>query len=302
MRKKSKIIIILTILVTSSIYLVLITGCNRQQSANPVIGTVLSEDGIPISYQVRGIGKPALVFVHGWCCDKSYWDSQVKFFARNYTVVTVDLPGHGDSGMGRKEWTIPAYGKDIAVVEKKLGLNQVILVGHSIGGSVILEAARRMPDTIIGIIGVDTFHNVELKYTPEFTDTYLAPFYDDFAEATANMVRNMFIPSTDSVLVEKIVIDMSSAPPEVGIGELIGNGNYHNDELLQTFREAQVPIRCINSDKVPTDVETIRKYALSFEVKYMPDVGHFVMMEDPETFNRLLEETVQKLIDLNAAK
>ena len=56
-------------------------------------------------------------------------------------------------------------------------------------------------------------------------------------------------------------------------------------------------IRCINSDTKPTNVEAGRHYASSFEVAYMSGVGHFVMMEDPETFNRLLEETIQKLVD-----
>ena len=153
-----------------------------------------------------------------------------------------------------------------------------------------------MPEKIIGIVGIDTFKNVENKYSQEFAGKFLAQFHANFTEATANMVRGMFIPSSDSALVEKIVRDMSSAQPEIGIGELIGNGNYQNNELIQALREVQVPIRCINSDMVPTNVEVAQKYSKSFEVKYMSNVGHFVMMEDPETFNRLLDETVSDLL------
>ena len=54
-----------------------------------------SKDGVSISYQVTGKGLPALVFVHGWCCDKSYWDPQVRYFAADHQVITVDLAGHG---------------------------------------------------------------------------------------------------------------------------------------------------------------------------------------------------------------
>ena len=51
----------------------------------------LSVDNIIISYNVEGNGKPVLVFVHGWCCDKDYWKYQVAHFSNDYKVVTIDL-------------------------------------------------------------------------------------------------------------------------------------------------------------------------------------------------------------------
>src|SRR4030042_2442379 len=73
---------------------------SAEKGAKPAItiDTAISSDGIPISYEVRGKGEPALIFVHGWCCDRSYWNEQLPHFAQKYKVVSVDLAGHGESG------------------------------------------------------------------------------------------------------------------------------------------------------------------------------------------------------------
>src|SRR5262249_7740442 len=120
----------------------------------------ISADGVTIHYDVQGQGATALVFVHGWCCDRRYWDRQTAHFAPDYTVVWLDLAGHGTSGHDRTTWTIPAFGADIVAVVEQLGLAQVVLIGHSAGGLVVIEAARRLPTTVIGVVGVDTWRNI----------------------------------------------------------------------------------------------------------------------------------------------
>lgn len=258
---------------------------------------VKSADGIPIAYQVRGKGDITLVFVHCWCCNKGFWDAQVPYFSKHYQVVAVDLAGHGESGSSRKEWTMQAYGHDVAAVVKELKLKKVILIGHSMGGPVIAEAARLLPKQVLGLVAVDTFANVELKYTKEQSEMFLAPLRKDFVKGTENFLRMwMFTPKTDAKLIEKIVKVMSSAPPEVGIQSFEG---MFKQDLPAVLKEVKVPIRCINADKFPINVEAGKRHAVSFEVKIMKGVGHFLHMEDPETFNRLLEETVKELVELS---
>ncbi len=269
-----------------------------EKEAEPtiIVNNAISADGISIAYEVRGEGEPALVFVHGWCCDRSYWDAQLPHFAEKYKVIAIDLAGHGESGLDRKEWTMGAFGEDVVAVVNKLNLDQVVLVGHSMGGFVILEAARRMPQLVIGLVGVDTLNNFEYKFTQEQIDEMLTPLRSNFVEATRNFVRTMFTPTSDSALVEKIVVDMSSAPHDVGIGALEGYVDFQKNEIKQVLQEVNAPITCINSDMNPTNVETNQNYASSFKAVIMSGVGHFNMMEDPETFNRLLEETVQEFV------
>ncbi len=81
----------------------------------------MSHDEVPIHYDVQGNGSTALVFVHGWCCNRGYWERQVRRFASQYMVATVDLAGHGESGPNRTTWAVSDFGKDvIAVIEQLL--------------------------------------------------------------------------------------------------------------------------------------------------------------------------------------
>jgi pimeloyl-ACP methyl ester carboxylesterase len=253
-----------------------------------------SVDGISIAFQVVGGGKPALVFVHGWCCDRSYWDAQVSHFAQRHTVVSIDLAGHGESGLGREAWTMEAFGEDVVAVVRELDLDQVVLVGHSMGGQVIVEAARRMPDRVIGLVGADTFGDVERRLTREECDKKFAGIRANFAEATRELVRSMFTSTSDPILVERVAADMSEAPPEIGLSA--AEESQHRQDLAKAFEEVQVPIRCIHSDRGTINIEAARRHSSSFEAVYMREVGHFVMMEDPEMFNRLLAEIVEEFV------
>lgn len=89
---------------------------------------------------------------------------------------------------------------------------------------------------------------------------------------------------------------LSSAPLEVGMGAFDGNFNYWLNDIVQVVKETKAPITCINSDKYPSNLEGNKKYNPSYKLKIMTGVGHFVMLEDPENFNCLLEETVQEFV------
>ena len=106
--------------------------------------TAQSADGTSIRFQVDGAGEPTLVLVHGWALDHCLWDGQVPWLSKTHRVVTLDLAGHGGSGRARAQWTMNAFGQDVQAVVEAVGMNAVILVGHSMGGPVVLEAARRL--------------------------------------------------------------------------------------------------------------------------------------------------------------
>jgi pimeloyl-ACP methyl ester carboxylesterase len=255
--------------------------------------TTLSPDGVSLSYTVQGKGEPAIVFVHGWCCDKSYWKDQVPYFEKKYKVVAVDLGGHGDSGLGREDWTIESFAADVAAVVKALKLERVILVGHSMGGPVSLEAARLMSGRVIGVIGVDTFQDFGETVPEEQQKQWLSAFEANFPAVTDQFVRSMFASSADTALVDRIAADMASAPAAVGVGAMKNMLRY---DPTPAVREIKVPIRGINSDKWPTNVDGNKKLARSYDVKFMPGRGHFVQLEDPATFNRLLDETIAEIV------
>ena len=269
-------------------------------------GSIPSFDGVDIAFEIRGeceesILKPVLVFVHGWCCNRTYWDVQLEEFSKDYIVVAIDLGGHGESGLGRAKWTTEAYGQDVVAVVKELKLREIILIGHSMGGIVSLEAACHLPENVIGLVGVDVFHNVEQVLPPPET---MIPFYtalrlDFVGTASAYIAANMFIPESDPALKQQIITDMTTPPPEVEVAVNTLEEGYiyaYNGNIRSGFNQMQVPIRCINSDAYPYDIEAGKRNTLSFDMIHMSNVGHFVMLEDPVTFNQLLSDTIEEII------
>src|SRR5262245_15599865 len=175
----------------------------------------LSLDGIPIAYEASERGPRALLFVHGWSCDRTYWRYQVAEFAKRYQVVAIDLAGHGQSGTDRKSWTIPSFGGDVVAVADALELQDIVLIGHSMGGDVIVEAALSLEDRVAGVIWVDTYHRLTEPETPEQVEAFLDPFRRDFAGTTRALVQRMFPTGADGELIEQIARAMSAAPPDI---------------------------------------------------------------------------------------
>ncbi len=256
--------------------------------------TVPSADGVNIAYHVEGDGEPALVFVHGWSCNRSFWDGQVSAFARTHKVVAVDLAGHGASGRGRKAWTIPAFGADVAAVIKKEKLGKIILIGHSMGGDVIVEAARLCPGQVIGLIGADTFHDFTETAATEEVEGFLLPFKENFVAATTEFVRSMFRPTASPALVAKVTKTMTATRPAIAIAALKATYLYSPAAAL---KELNLPVKGIESDLYGVNVDGNRRVVPGFEVKMMAGTGHFIQIEDPATFNRLLLETIDGLVN-----
>lgn len=275
----------------------LLAGCGGESPRAPGVrataGVVTSPDGVPIAYEVHGTGTPSLVLIHGWSCDRSYWEEQLEPFSREFRVVAVDLAGHGESGLGREEWTIESFGGDVAAVVEELGLERVVLIGHSMGGDVIVEAARRLPGRVAGLVWVDTYNQLGNTRTPEQVAEFLVPFRADFRETTRTFVRSMFVPGSDEPLVERVVADMSAAPPEVALAAGESALNYAR-EVTVALEELKLPVVAINADDPPTDMESMERFGV--DVILMAGVGHFLMMEDPQRFNTLLRDVVGELL------
>ncbi len=267
----------------------ILVSCAQESQQPPAWSnqTIMSNDGVEIHYQIIGKEAPSLVFVHGWSCDRSYWKEQLEHFAGTHTVLALDLAGHGDSGLNRDDWTIASFGEDVAAVTDHLELEQVVLVGHSMGASVIVEAALRIPDRVSGLVVVDAFKNLDSALTPEIVEIILGSWTENFAESVRIMVSSMFVPTSDSVLVAQIVDDMSSASSDVGIAVARDMLLWSGADVLS---EVVAPIQAINSDSSPTNLEAAERHGI--DVTLMSGVGHFVMMEDAETFNALLEEAI----------
>jgi pimeloyl-ACP methyl ester carboxylesterase len=86
---------------------------------------------------------------------------------------------------------------------------------------------------------------------------------------------------------------MASESPRVGISAFKNMMDY---DPLPAVKELRIPIRCVNADLWVTNVAGNKKLAYSYDVKYMPGHGHFLLLEDPATFNKLLDETIAEIV------
>jgi pimeloyl-ACP methyl ester carboxylesterase len=268
-------------------------GPMQTTEGSPRIAT--EPDGVHIEYRVYGKGDPAIVLIHGWATDANYWYQQIEPLKGKYTVVAIDLAGHGGSTNNRTDWSMANYGEDVATVVRTLPNPRVILVGHSMGGTVALEADRRIGERVIGIIVVDALKSVGLAPLPQAEiDERMAPFRTDFIGSVRKYAtEELFETGADPVLVQKVAYDMSLEPPEVGIPSLRA---LLSMDFKTVLPDIKVPVLAINSDLGATDVARIRKSLPTFKADILPHTSHFLMMEVPDQFNPLLLHDIDHLV------
>jgi pimeloyl-ACP methyl ester carboxylesterase len=238
------------------------------------------------------------VFIHGWSCDARYWRAQVLFFSKNHRVITLDLAGHGHSGMMRKDYTMTSFGEDVRAVVKATGSSKIILIGHSMGGSVIAEAARLMPDSVMGLIGVDTLQDIEYKMTEDELNKMLDPLKKDFRTGSRHFVGEMFRPSSDAKLKEWILSDISAEPSTVALSAMNSMmSQYISGEAATIFDKMRIPLICVNADMWPINYEANRRHIHSFDVITLKNSDHFLMMDRPDEFNQALDKAIKMIME-----
>ncbi len=257
-------------------------------SSTPI--EVSTEDGLRIAYNVYGKGDTTLIFVHGWGIDQNYWAPQVEEFKTDYQVVTLDLPGFGASDKHRQRWEMETYGRDIDTFIDQLGLENVILVGHSMGGDVVLEAAL-LNKEVIALIGVDNFKDVG-EGLDEASQAEIAGFLEALKQnykqvAAAMAEESLFHPSTPDEVRARVVADIRSADSLIAYGTLESLAEYARFQPFQLAKLKQ-KLYLINSNATPTHVAGMDYTGVDYEILPIDSTGHYPMIEKPRDFNRLL--------------
>jgi pimeloyl-ACP methyl ester carboxylesterase len=256
--------------------------------------TALSIDGVPIRYDVTGSGEPTLVLVHGWAFDRHLWDEQAPRLAARHRVVTLDLAGHGESGRQRAQWTLAALGEDVKAVVSAVAATKVVLVGHSMGGPVVLEAARRMPERLRGVVLVDTLLDVEERTPPEEVDSFARQLKADYETTVTQMAEAyLFAPGTPAAVRERVLAHAKAIPADLSIALLRESWSY---DPLPALREIHAPVRAVNADKFPTSLEANRRYMPGYDAVIVEGTAHYLMLEDPARFGRALDQALGQVL------
>lgn len=295
----------LTLKITLFIFATIVVSCGEVKQNSEVAKTEnsttpsikIDNNGVFINYRSYGEGPLTLLFVHGWCINQTYWSNQVEVLSPDYRIVTVDLPGFGESGKNREKWSIEKYGTDINAVIEKLELTNVILIGHSMGGDIILEAALKNED-VLALIGVDNFKDVGIEFNDDIKaeiDGFISMLKDNYSEiAPAYAEGTLFHPSTDSLVKKRVIKDFMNSDSTIAISSLESLIEYALVEPEQLSKLRQ-KLYLINSDASPTNTDGLNNTGIAYQIIDIASTGHYPMIEKPEEFNKLLKETIQKI-------
>ncbi len=251
-----------------------------------------SFDGVAIAYSISGSAETALIFVHGGMSDRGFWDGQHAAFGHRYRVIALDLAGHGESGQNRRQWGIPQFGLDVVAVMDAEKVSRAVLIGNSLGGPAAIEAALCAGPRVLAVIGIDTFQDMGRTIDPAQMRDMAEAWRRDFDGSMDQMLRMLLHPDTDPTLFEEIRRRMSRTSPDVVHSMYLCFGGY---DTGASGRRLKIPVRWINGDRFPTDVEAIRRELADFDAVVLPNTGHYPMLEKPEEFNRRLGDVLEAL-------
>ncbi len=249
--------------------------------------TAESADGSRIAYGVSGQGEITLLFVHGWLCDHKVWQPQIDYFSDNYKVAWLDLGGHGDSETNRQRFTMSAFAQDVKSVSDKVCGEKIILVGHSMGGPIVIETAKLLGEKVIGIVGVDAFYTPLASVPEETKMAFLEKMKKDYPVALKETVRSMFTQSANPDLIDLTYKNMLAADHEMGISSLYECIKWNSQEEPSELKNFSGKLHNING--APTGNEK----ALHESVILISGVGHFVNQIKPNEFNAALEMIIK---------
>jgi pimeloyl-ACP methyl ester carboxylesterase len=244
----------------------------------------LTRDGVKLYYEDAGSGQ-AIVFIHGWCCDHTHFARQFEHFGSNHRVLSVDLRGHGESDKPAEDYTMPLFADDVAYVCRDLGIDRVVAVGHSMGGSVVATLASRQPDLVRAAVAIDS-----PIITTEAARQRLSPSIEalggpDYLVTARQLVDSMFLPCDDPDRRRRITEGMTAAPQHTMESAM----RLILSQTPETLGTISQPCLLISAGWVPFDIGAIRAVVPNLSYAQTYGSGHFSMLEVPEQVNAMIE-------------
>lgn len=257
--------------------------------AEPIVSEskVVDVDHLKVHYTNYGKGDTALFFVHGWSCDETVWTEQAPALAEKIRVITIDLPGHGQSD---KPQTIE-YNKDLYVraidrVVSDANVKSVILVGHSNGTPFVRHYYRKFPGKVKALVVVEG--PLRPFFDRDTMEKFVVPLKgDNYPEAAGRVIAGMTKPIKDAALRDTIKAMMLKTPQHVAVSEFEATA----DEDLWKEDKIEVPVLMILAKQPawsPEYEQWVRKLVPKLDYQVWENVSHFLMMEKPREFNAAL--------------
>jgi pimeloyl-ACP methyl ester carboxylesterase len=266
--------------------------------------TVSMEARMPlIHHVVTGSGRPPIVFVHGFACAHTDWNAQVAHLSSRHQTVAVDLRGHGGSPGASDECSIERYGADVAEVMGALDLPPAVLVGHSMGCRVVIEAALQAPVRTAGVVLVDGS-----QFAPAMEDTLKRAFGtpDGYATLIDAWFKDMFTAKSDAAIVASVIDRAGCLPRSIGERLMTDALRYDVGRLATSLAALRVPVmaiqttysnekrerRSMSKDQTTPYLDMLRTSIPSVRIEIIVDTGHFPQIDESARTNALLDSFI----------
>jgi pimeloyl-ACP methyl ester carboxylesterase len=255
----------------------------------------ITRDGVRLCYEEAGAGAPPFLFVHGWCCDHTYFAPQFEHFGRDHRAVAVDLRGHGASDKPEQDYTVAGFADDLAFLCDALGLVQPVVVGHSMGGAIALELAARHPSVPGAVVMVDPAPIVvgpELRPMLEGIVAGIAG--PDHEAVRRGFVEGMlFLPTDDAAVKARVADQMLQAPQHVAAACMQGIATWDGEAAL---RSCKVPVLDIVAAAPINEGTVLKAINPDIVVGQTVGAGHFNQLLAAEQVNTM----VTRFLAINA--
>lgn len=251
-------------------------------------------EGVPIHYESYGQGSEALVFIHGWTCDLTFWRGQAPLY-RNHRALLIDLPGHGESGKPRRAYPMEFFAGAVEAAMRDAGVARAVLVGHSLGGPIAYAFLRLFPEKAKALVLVDaevarrSAGAIDAKAQRASMARKARGMERTQGDRFfARGIESMFSENTPEPLRQEIRAKMAATPRHVRIAALTSPSSLPPPPPDEVFDLPSIAIQA-SSPGTPAGFEAMRRLFPALRLEAWQGAGHFLMMEDPERFNRSLE-------------
>jgi pimeloyl-ACP methyl ester carboxylesterase len=241
-----------------------------------------------LRYDRAGSG-PAVLLIHGWICNRSFWDRQVQTLRDAHTVITVDLRGHGESSRPLKGYSVGAMAADVEQLVRVLGVPHIAIVGWSMGGMVALELARRLGPKVSALGLVCTTAGGLAESESEQAKTMQKEVADDFRGFARGFTARLFKDHETAPLYAWALSQVQKTPGAVAsacLASLIGF------DVRATLGTLDVPTAVLHGrhDELITypHGEHLQKHIKGAELVTFEQSGHTPQLEEVDAFNDAL--------------
>jgi pimeloyl-ACP methyl ester carboxylesterase len=249
-------------------------------------------NGVALAHTDTGAGAPPLLFIHGWCCDRTHWREQVLAFQDRHWTVALDLRGHGASDKPDQDYGIGLFVDDVAWLCGEIGLEKAVIVGHSMGGVIGMNLVRRHPGLARGLVMVDS---PAVPLPDALQSTAEAVFAGLQSAAYVDVAKNfvstfMFREDSDTDLKARIIEGMADAPQRVmwtALSDTLSPENIAAGPIPAPTLFVRATTQIASAGEITSRYPGVQLQEI--------DAAHFLMLEKPKEFNALLAEFIEGL-------